>query len=125
MSVGKRLKDLRVKTKRTLKEQGETFNVSLNTVYRWEHDLARPRKSALAKIAVHYEVPLEWLLYGKNIDSQTDGDEISFLENNIEKQLFRMYRKLSDSNKFKILGYVERIYIENVDNAVETEHKTM
>jgi transcriptional regulator with XRE-family HTH domain len=62
MSIGEKLKNLRLNVKKTLKEQSELFNVSINSVYRWEHDLTVPRKSVLRKISEFYDVPLEWFL---------------------------------------------------------------
>jgi len=115
MSIGSRLRALRQKEKRTLKEQSELFGVSLNSVYRWEHDIASPKKTLLRKIADHYEVPFEWLLYGKF--SETVSEDNAFLSDssNMEKQLLRMFRSLSSNNRYKVLGYVERICIQDID----------
>jgi len=118
MNIGERLNDLRVRNKRTLKEQSEIFGVSLNTVYRWEHNLTIPRKSSLIKIAAFYEVPHEWLVYGNKEDDHHDAYPQIYLENNAEQQLLRMFRELTDNSKYKILGYIERIYIEDANGAV-------
>ena len=61
MSIGDKLKKMRFNSKKTLKEISEVFGVSLNTVYRWEHDLCLPQKSTLKKIIKFYDVPYEWL----------------------------------------------------------------
>lgn len=112
MSVGEKLRHLRLTSKKTLKEQSEVFGVSLNTVFRWEHDLNIPKKSLLQKISVFYDVPVEWLLQENIIESGIcDGAPMS-LENNEEWQLMKMFRKLSGNDKYKVLGYIERIYIE-------------
>ena len=121
MTVGEKLRYLRLKTKKTLKEQSEIFGVSLNSIYRWEHDLTAPKKSTLRKISEHYDVPLVWLL-------KEDADEdiierantIFRPEDNIEQQLFKMFRKLSDNKKYQILGYMERVYVEDMDRMGET-----
>ena len=121
MTVGEKLKSLRVKMKKTLKEQSETFGVSLNSVYRWEHDLASPKRQMLRKMADYYEVPLEWLLRESN-----DRDDLAFTEallpeSNDEQKLLRMYRKLSGNNKYKVLGYIERVYVETLDEMRDRE----
>jgi len=116
MSIGERLNDLRIRNKRTLKEQSRIFGVSLNTVYRWEHNLTLPRKSSLIKIAAFYEVPYEWLVHGYKEEEFQDAYTHMYLENNAEQQLLRMFRELSDNSKYKILGYIERIYIEDVNS---------
>ena len=116
MSIGKKLKNLRLKTKMTLKEQGAMLGVSLNSVYRWEHGLASPRKSMLKKIADIYEVPLEWLLQESEWEETPRhiGDVV-YLEQNTEQQLLRFFRKMSENDQYKVLGYIERLYIEGAD----------
>jgi len=74
VSIGKNLRILRINSKKTLREQSETFGVSLNTVYRWEHDLAEPRKSTLRKIAAFYGVSLSWL-FSEDNDKDFDRNQ--------------------------------------------------
>jgi len=116
MSIGKRLKDLRWNMKKTLKEESEIFNVSLNTIYRWEHDLSTPRKNVLLKIAAFYDVPLSWLIHGNSVgkkSSKCDGALDSGM--NIEQKIVKMLENLSDNCKYKVLGYIERMCIEEVN----------
>ena len=103
MTVGKKLKELRLNAKRTLKDESRIFNVSLNTVYRWEHDLAVPRKSMLKTMADYYSVPVDWLL---------SESAAASLVSDIEQNLLCMYRKLSENSRYKVLGYVERMCVE-------------
>ena len=117
MSIGERLNDLRVRNKRTLKEQSKIFGVSLNTVYRWEHNLTVPRKTSLVKIAAFYEVPYEWFVHGNKSDDHQEQNIHIYPENGAERQLLKMYRELPENSKYKILGYIERIYIEDINNA--------
>jgi len=78
----------------------------MNSVYRWEHNLAVPRKSMLKAMADYYAVPFDWLLT-ESTDSSTVSDN--------EQKLLYMYRKLSDNNRYKVLGYVERMCVEEYD----------
>jgi transcriptional regulator with XRE-family HTH domain len=103
MSLGEKLRNLRLKTKKTLSEQSKLLKVSMNSIYRWEHDLTVPRKPMLKLMAEYYGVPLDWLL--------SDGSSAS-LVSEIELNLLGMFRKLPDNNRFKVLGYVERMYLE-------------
>ena len=103
MSLGEKLRNLRLKTKKTLTEQSRILKVSMNSVYRWEHDLTIPRKPMLRKMADYYGVPLDWLLL--------EGASAS-LVSEVEQDLLGMFRKLPDNNRYKILGYVERMYVE-------------
>ena len=103
MSLGEKLRNLRLKTKKTLHEQSQLLGVSMNSVYRWEHDLAVPRKAMLRTMADYYAVPLDWLL--------SEGAAAS-LVSDIEQKLLCMFRKLSDNSRYKVLGYVERMCVE-------------
>jgi len=103
MSLGEKLRNLRLKTKKTLSEQSKILKVSMNSVYRWEHDLAIPRKPMLKIMADYYGVPLDWLLL--------EGASASLISE-IEQNLLGMFRKLPDNNRYKVLGYIERMYLE-------------
>ena len=103
MSLGEKLRILRIKSKKTLHDQSAMLGVSMNSVYRWEHDLAVPRHQTLKVLADIYAVPLDWLL--------TEGSASS-LVNDLESKLICMFRKLSDGNRFKVMGYIERICVE-------------
>jgi len=103
MTLGEKLRNLRLKEKKTLQEQSAILGVSMNSVYRWEHDLAVPRKSMLKTMADHYSVPLDWLL---------SESAAASLVSDIEQKLLCMFRKLSDNSRYKVLGYVERMCVE-------------
>ena len=116
MTIGEKLRSLRVKTKKTLKEQSKLLGVSLNSVYRWEHDMTFPKKSTLRKIVDIYGVPLEWLLHD---DIEEDNYEYASkslrYEDSLEHQLLMMFVKLPEYKKHKVLGYIERMYVEDMD----------
>ena len=111
MSLGEKLRSLRQKGKKTLSDQSFMLGVSMNSVYRWEHDLAVPRKPMLKKLADHYGVPLDWLLSESSAAS---------LVSDIEQKLLCMFRQLSENSQYKVLGYVERMCVEEygLDNAI-------
>jgi len=132
-SPGTRLKKLRLNARKTLDDQSKLFNVSLNSVYRWEHDLCVPRKSVLRRIANFYNVPFEWILNGEgtgvkilasdeengeNTGSENKEEEnrcegcILNPERNTEQKILKMIRKLPNNNKYKIIGYIERMCLE-------------
>jgi len=75
----------------------------MNSVYRWEHDLATPRKTMLRIMADHYGVPLDWLL---------SESASASLVSEVEQNLLGMFRKLPDNSRYKVLGYVERMCVE-------------
>jgi len=111
MSIGERLRSLRYSEKNTLRQQGNLFGVSTNSVYRWEHDLNIPRLPVLKEISEHYNVSMEWLLSG---DKEVAVSE-QRLDINVEQQFINIFRQLPDNCKYKVFGYVESLYSELMD----------
>jgi len=122
MNIGKKLYNLRKKSKKTLKETSEILNVTINTIYRWEHDLTIPRKGILQKMADYYQVSFDWLLSN---DSGKDTNECYYCtsnaQNNLEQQLLAMFKELSEENKYRVLGYIERIYVEDMHKTGQSD----
>ncbi|MCL1824299.1 MAG: helix-turn-helix domain-containing protein [Oscillospiraceae bacterium] len=112
MSIGEKLKSLRFVMQRTQKQQSEVFGVALITVYRWEHDLTIPKLSVLKQIADYYNVTCEWLLDESDEDEQPEPADKPNYTDGIEHQLLKMFRQLPVDKKNKVLGYIERIFVE-------------
>jgi len=113
MNIGEKLKKLRVRMKKTLKEASTALNVSLNTVYRWEHGLSTPRKTVLKKAAGYYCVPLEYLLdenLGEGEDRRFDFS-IDY-EFGVDRKILEMIENLPEHSKYRVLGYIECISAE-------------
>ena len=70
----------------------------------------------IKKIAEYFDVPYKWLLQGGDVEGNNDC-EVCILnpERNTEQKILKMLRKLSPNSKYKVLGYIERMCIENDD----------
>jgi len=118
MTLGEKLKSQRRKMNISLKEQSKLLGVSLNTVYRWEHDLAVPRKATLKTMAGLYNVPLDWLLLkGSDADNENEPEPMIFIMNDMEQQVLMMLRKLSNNNRYKVFGHIERLCMEQEEQS--------
>ena len=104
MTLGEKIYTLRQNDKKTLNDLANYLDVSMNTVYRWEHDLSTPRKMFLSNIAKYYKVSMEYLL---------SSDTSLLLIDRYEQHLIKAIRKISDDSKYRILGYVERVCVED------------
>ena len=112
------MRSLRVNSKRTLEEQSILLGVSLNSVYRWEHELASPKKQLLEKVSEIYGVPFNWLVSKNEAESTCEHEShggAASQDNGIDAQLLKMFNKLHDRDKYKVLGYIERICVEGMD----------
>ena len=115
MTIGKTLKNLREEMRNTLKEQSEIFDVSLNTVFRWEHDLSVPRNSMLKKISEYYGVTPEWLLG----ETTPWKDHVNApYQNYQELQFLSMFRMLPEKTRSRLIKCVEYLFDESVDETM-------
>jgi len=98
LTFGCKLRELRKKTKMTLQEFGEVLGVSVNSVYRWEHDKSYPRKYMLEAMAKYYNVTIEWLLSDNTVASLVSKDE---------DELLNRLRKIPKDDINKVRGYLD------------------
>ena len=109
--MGRKLRNLRIKSRKSLKDISEALGVSVNTVCRWEHDLSEPRKASLAKLAGFYGVSISFLLsdggYEEGIPYIND---LSCRNENVDEQISGLVDKLPAVKKFQVLGYTELMY---------------
>ena len=121
MSIGEKLKELRKKDNRSLKAQGKELGVSMNAIYRWEHDICAPRKTSLKKIVKLHNISLKWLLDDDAVFDDLDkaakcddGDCVcvppSKRKRASVRQLVLMYRELPEEDKYLCFNLVERIH---------------
>ncbi len=80
----------------------------------WKNGAA-PRSDIVMKLAVRLNVPTDYLLFG-------DQAPISKLENN-EQELLNIYQKLSDEDRFRILGRAETLAELAAERAAEQAKK--
>jgi len=118
LSVGERLRELRLSANMTLQQQGKLFDVSVNSVYRWEHNLNIPRLWVLKEIADYYKVPLEWLCDGNKEDANCEHNP----EDIFEHQLLKIYRELSDRGKLEAFVYAESLYFKDLAQSEQSIH---
>jgi len=80
----------------TLKEQSEIFGVSINTIWRWEQGISKPRACNVKKIAHHYGITNEQLF-----------EESNLVHPKSEQQLLHVFRGLSPPNQAKVLNFID------------------
>jgi transcriptional regulator with XRE-family HTH domain len=103
-TLGEKIRGLRLRDKRSLKDESLLLNVSMNSLYRWEHDLVIPRKPMLMRICEYHNVTMEWLV--------SEATKIPSMVDEEEDKLLGLYKRLPSPVKYKVLGYVERMCVE-------------
>ena len=109
MSIGETLRRLRVNMGRTLVEQSDALGVTANTISRWENGVVEPRKSTLRKLSNLYNVPIYRLIDGTAGDCD---DSHKSREITIEQQILIKLEKLSESERYQLLGYIECLCVK-------------
>ncbi|MCL2249432.1 MAG: helix-turn-helix domain-containing protein [Oscillospiraceae bacterium] len=103
-TLGEKIRGLRLRDKRSLKDESLLLKVSMNSLYRWEHDLVVPRKPMLMRICEYHDVTMEWL--------ESETTKMPSMIDEEENKLLGLYKKLPSPVKYKVLGYVERVCVE-------------
>lgn len=86
MTVGQRIKNIRVGLGLTMKEFGEKFEpkASDSNVSRWERDIEKPNNARLKQITELGGVTVEYLLYGEDNELQRLREENKRLREALE-----------------------------------------
>lgn len=73
-TIGTRIKHLRKQKKFTQKHLGKLINVSDVSVLKWENETNTPKLENIHELAVVLDTTVEYLLYGKNSESNNVTD---------------------------------------------------
>lgn len=113
MSIGQRIKELRVSKKLSQKELAEKLGVSRGNVGDWESEKSKPGADALLALSRFFGVTADWLLSGEEqprnarISVHAIGDD--FTPHEVE--FLAKVRQLSKENRIKVEGIVEGLLI--------------
>lgn len=99
-SLGSRIKSLRESRKMTQQALGDIVKLHGSNIGRIENGKVFPTSDVVLKMSIYFGVSCDWLLTGKNANSQIcdDADELS---------LIHLYRKLSFKDKADIQEMME------------------
>jgi transcriptional regulator with XRE-family HTH domain len=81
--IAKNMKELRAGKGFSLRELGEQIGISHNTLAQYERNDVVPTVTNALKIAEFYQVPMEYLVYGKKVITDFE-----------DAQLLRLFREL-------------------------------
>jgi transcriptional regulator with XRE-family HTH domain len=85
--IAKNLKALRSSKKMSLRALGEAIGVSHNTLATYERNEVMPTINNAMKICEYFQMPAEYLLYGKKV--VTDFND---------RELLKLFREIDDSS---------------------------
>lgn len=98
ISIAERIQQLIIENNETAAHVLTQLGLSSNALSEWKKGKAKPSSDAIIKIAEYFNVSADYLLTGK----------ISYNElNKQEQEILCLYRKLPESGKERILGYID------------------
>ena len=71
MDIGERIRKLRLERQQDQYEVAAAAKVSRVTVTQWEGGKKKPRRESLIAVARHFNIPVDYLLYGDRQPGQT------------------------------------------------------
>ena len=75
MTIAKRIKGLREKSKMSVLELAKLLGISRHSVYKWETDISKPSTANLKRISEIFNTDLEYILYGETTFPQSSTIE--------------------------------------------------
>ena len=110
--IGKKLKELRNIANISLRDLAEAVGISHNTLATYERNDVVPTIYNAVKICEYFEVPVEYLVYGKKITTNFNDAE-----------LLRLFQEIDDYERFdrNTTKKVLRKIIKNVKDRKDIE----
>ncbi|NFL34448.1 helix-turn-helix transcriptional regulator [Clostridium botulinum] len=100
--LGNRIKTLRLEAKLTQEEFGKPYALKKSTVSQYESGSSRPDDELKKRIALDYNVSLDWLMGLTNVRTYIDDNEVTIaLHSDTE------YDDLPDEAKKEIDNFIE------------------
>lgn len=110
--LGKNLKELRSKAGLSLRELADQVSISQNTLATYERNDVVPTIYNAVRICEFFDVPVEYLVYGKKITTDFNDAE-----------LLRLFREIDEYEKFDkgVIKKIMKKFIKNVNERKELE----
>jgi transcriptional regulator with XRE-family HTH domain len=100
MKIGKNLRKLRKDKGLSLRELQDEVGISHNTLGAYERDAVQPTIENYFKLIEYFEVPFNYLAYGKEVTQDFTDSEL--------KILFKRVETLNKKNREVIKNYIKK-----------------
>ena len=101
MSVGQRLKSLRLSSGMSLRAVADIIGVQHGSVSKWENETNNIKRCHLEALAKHFDVSEQWLMFGE----EDDQSSRTFLKQN---SLQTRFDSLEEEDKAFLLEFLTR-----------------
>ena len=107
MKIGKNLRKLREEKGLSLRQLQDEVGISHNTLGAYERDAVQPTIESYFKLIEYFEVPFNYLAYGKEV---TEG----FIDSEL-KTLFKSIEKLKKKDREIVKSYIKKYINARMD----------
>lgn len=112
MSIGKKIKELRLKNEKTQLDLSKILDVTYQTIYKYEKDIAVPPPESLAKLAEYFKVTVDFLL-DRESNIKNRIEEYKHLDNPLMARLSNKLESMSDNELKKLDKLIDIIINED------------
>ncbi len=105
MKIGKNLRKLREEKGLSLRQLQEEVGISHNTLGAYERDIVQPTIESYFKLIEYFEVPFNYLAYGKEVSE-------GFIDSEL-KSLFKNAETLKKKDREIIKSYIKK-YLKTI-----------
>lgn len=116
MNFAHNLKQLRESRHMTQAQLAEHLNVSRPTIAGYEAQNRQPDYEKLEKISTLFQVPISYLLTGKETETMPNNQKNLWSEKFLNQEVLRAYKELSVSSKKELLEYIELLQLRDKEN---------
>jgi len=107
MKIGKNLRKLREEKGLSLRQLQDEVGISHNTLGAYERDTVQPTIESYFKLIEYFEVPFNYLAYGKEVTEDFTDSEL--------KALFKKVEKLKKKDREIIKSYIMKYIKVRID----------
>ncbi len=107
MKIGKNLRKLREEKGLSLRQLQDEVGISHNTIGAYERDVVQPTIDNYFKLIEYFEIPFNYLAYGKEVAE-------SFIDSEL-KALFKKTEKLKKKDREIIKKYIRKYLKARLD----------
>ena len=117
--IRKLMKERNMNAAKTTRE----LHISVSSFSDWQSGKARPSLEVIAKFADYFDVSLDYLVYGVELESSNNQTSESPFLNAREDKCIDKFRKLSPALQEKLLSYADGMIAASPDTSISESRK--
>lgn len=114
-NLGDRLKKIRIDNELTIRELADKISISKSNISNYEQNKSTPAANIIVRYSELFKLTTDWILKGEETQLNLSEEE---------KEVLELFNKLSDKEKWKLIGQLEYITKSNEEQTATIEGKS-